>query len=104
MTGSSQRCPPFLRALLLYGITKQARKHRIPILIFFKNQIPQYTIYLLDCVLNYYFIFLLFIVPLQMVYPFWPLDFFAFSLNIHFHFYISKDLTVWREVSVFTLE
>ena len=47
----------FLRTFSFNGITKQARKYHIPVSIFFKKQISQYTIYLLNSVLGYFYSF-----------------------------------------------
>ena len=97
-TCSNQRLPPFLRALSLYGITKRAPKYCIPILTVFKNQISQYTIYLLNCALGYLCIFTIYSsvskgVPVSvLVFLLFPLSPFSFlqikrshglEVNIH---------------------
>ena len=57
MTGTSPRCPLFLHMLSFYGIIKRACKYISPILIVFNNQIYQYKIYSLNCVLVYFILF-----------------------------------------------
>ena len=101
-TGSSQRRPLFPRALSLYGIMKCTRKYTSPFLLK-KIQISQYTIYLLNFVLGYLlFIYYLWFRCKRCAY--FSFYFFAFSKIPMFHFYISKELTIWREISLYTLK
>ena len=98
VTGSSQRQPLFLRTLSLYGITRWAHKYRSPILLVFKNKIAQCTIYLLTFVMGYYlFIYWLYFHCKRRAHSSF-LDFFVFSKIFIFHFYILKELTIWREI------
>ena len=57
LTGSSPRCTLFLRPLSFYCITKPARKYLSQIFNDFNNQISQHTIYSLNCVLVYFYLF-----------------------------------------------
>ena len=99
MTGYIQRCPLFLRSLSLYCIKKQAHNYRSQNLIVFKNQISQYKIYLLNFVLGYFYLFTIYS-PVAKGVPISVLSFFCFLQNLHFRFYISKYLTVWKEISL----
>ena len=78
VTGSSQTYPLFIRALSLYGITKQVQKYRFLFLIV-KRYISRYTIYLLNGILDYLFIYLIFIVTSKKACPFLFLGIFVFS-------------------------
>ena len=95
----------FLRALSFYGFTKWTRKYLSSVQIVFKNQIPQYEIYSLNfCTGLFLFIYLSFIVPLQKAFLFQLFCFLIFSKNLIFRFYISKELTICRKISMQTLK
>ena len=96
MTGSSPRCSLFLCTLSFYGITKWALKYISPISIVFKNQISQYKINSFNCVLGY-FLYLLFIVPLQKTFPF---RFHVFFSKTPFFIYISQNISRFVGVSL----
>ena len=54
LTGSIPTYQLLIRALSFYGITKWAHKYLSPVLFFFKNQIAQYTLYLLNSLLWFF--------------------------------------------------
>ena len=75
----------FLRANSIYSITKRARKYCIPILIVFKYQMSQYTIYLFNCVLGFLLLFPIYSYVVKCV----PDSVFSFFQNLHFSFFTS---------------
>ena len=86
MTGYSPRCPLFYTCSH-YMISQNGHANILAkFFIVFKNQISQYTIYFLNCVLGYIFIYLLFIILLQKACPFRFLGFFAFFQNLNSSF------------------
>ena len=85
MTGSIPICPLFLRALSIYGITKQARKCLSPILIVFKNQTSHYKIYPFNHVMGDFHLFKIYI-PVAKGVPISGFMFFCFFSKTTFSF------------------
>ena len=89
-----------IHALLLYGITKWLHKYCSPILIVFENKIAQYTIYLLNCVLGYFYFFTI-IIPFQKSCPFQFLGIFIFfSLSIFSFLHLKRAHNLEGNISV----
>ena len=101
LTGSSVIFPNFICTLSFYGIKKRARKYLRPILIVKKINLTskKFTRWILYWAI---FIYLLFIVTLQKAWLFRFLGFLGSYKNPVFHLYISEELTICREISLYT--
>ena len=91
--------PTFSTCSLIIWYHKMAHKYCIPILIFQKSNIPIHNL-LVELCTGIFLIYLKCIVPLQKACARFSFRFFSFSRISNFHFYIYKELTIWREISM----
>ena len=103
-TGSSPRCPHFSTSALILWYHKTGTQISHTNFNCFQNSnIPVHNL-LVELCTGILFLYLLFIVPLQKARPFRFLVYLLLSKNSIFHLYISKDLTICREISLQTLK